>query len=252
MIISLANQKGGVAKTTTAITLGYALAMLGKTVLIVDCDPQGHVAVSLGCLKSDGLFRLIVEEAKLVDVVHQARPNLHILPGDKSTERAKRFMVSLDYREQILANILESAPFEFIFLDLAPSFDVMHVAALAASDFLIIPTKLDYLAIQGVNDILLTLAEISRRSRAIKDYAILPTFFDRVTKETHLQLQELVSVFLDKVWPPIPLDTHVREASAYGKTLWEYAPKTSALTGYKNGRIRIGGYAESVTRLLNI
>jgi len=251
--ISIANHKGGVGKTTTALTLGHGLAQNGFRTLLVDLDPQGHVAFALGLDKAPGLYRLIVEEAPLSEVVLNVRENLDIIPGDKRTEAAKRYVTTLNFRERILLNLLEGVDYDVVLLDTAPSLDVLHVAALMASDWVIIPTKLDAMAVDGVNEILRSMGEIVRNGGGrLKGYNILPTFFDRTTKETALQLREVVDAFGARVWPPIPQDTRAREAVAFGKTLWEYTPNSPSVIGYPSQNRRVGGYINALERTLEV
>lgn len=252
IVIAIANQKGGVGKTTTAVHLGYGLAARHYKTLIVDTDPQGHVAVALGLPKSPGLYRMIVDDDPVEQCAISARPDLWIIPSDKRTERANRYLTSLDYRESVLKSALpaDSTAYEFALIDLAPSINVLHVAALAASDVVVIPTRLDHMALDGVNEVLRSIAEINRQGGNIQDYAILPTFYDRVTRETSVQFYALVNAFGAKVWPPIPTDTRLRESSVYGQTLWEYAPTTPALIGIPNNGGRTGGYAVAIDKLL--
>ncbi len=248
--VALANQKGGVGKTTTAVTLGHGLAAKGLRVLVVDLDPQGHVAESLGLGKAPGLYNLLVVDQPLGRVVVHARANLDVVPGDKRTEAAKRHLTAMDFREKALAVALKGAPYDVILFDCAPSFDVLHVTALVASDFLLIPTRLDYLAADGVNEVLRSTGEVMAAGYPIGLLGILPTFFDRVTRETTSQLRGLVDLFGAKVWPPIPQDTRAREAPAFGQTLWEYAPWSPAMVGYENGDHRIGGYQTALRLFL--
>ncbi len=241
--ITIANQKGGVGKTTTAINLAAGAARQGYETLIIDLDPQGHAGLALGLDKAPALHRWIVGDLPASDVITEARDNLDIVLSDKQTETTKRYVATLDFREGVITDKLKTLTgYDVVVIDLAPSLDTMHVAAMVASDYVIIPTKPDYLAIDGVNEVLRTIAQVQKQGHNFEGFALLPTHFDRRTKETLTNLKELASSFPNNIWPPIPDDTKVREASAYGQTLWEYAPKTPALIGYESNDNRVGGY----------
>jgi chromosome partitioning protein len=249
---AFANQKGGVGKTTTAITLAHGLALQGHKTLLVDLDPQGHVAFALGMEKTPGLYQLICLDTPLSKAVVYARPNLDILPGDKRTEKVKRQITMMDFRESILDEILRASRYDVVLLDMAPSLDVLHINGLVASDWVIVPTRMDAMAVDGVKEILLTMGEVAQRGHDFSGYAVLPTFFERTTRETLAQFRELTSAFGQRVWPPIPQDTRVREAPAYGKTLWEYSPESPAMTGYAEGKARLGGYHQILERIMEV
>jgi cellulose biosynthesis protein BcsQ len=104
----------------------------------------------------------------------------------------------------------------------------------------------------GVREILFTMGEVARRGHNFQGFSILPTFFDRTTRETLVQFKEIITAFGSRVWPPIPQDTRVREAAAYGKTLWEYSPESAAMAGYIEGKLRLGGYRQIVERMLEV
>lgn len=251
-VFALANQKGGVGKTTTAVTIAARFAELGLPTLLVDLDPQGHIAFSFGLDKSPGLYHWLVMDEPINKLVQNVRENLDILPSDKNTEKVKRHITLMDFRESILKDQLKKTKYKVVLLDLAPSLDVLHINGLIASDWVIIPTRLDAMAVDGVKEILLTMGEIGQRGHKFAGYSILPTFFDRTTRETITQFQEIVQTFGDRVLPPIPQDTRVREAPAYGQTLWEYTPHSTAITGYGNGKGRAGGYQQICERLLEV
>ena len=255
--IAVANQKGGTAKTTTAVTLAHRLALDGLRVLLVDTDVQGHVALSLGLEKAAGI-RQLVDSAQWGNsplLILEARPNLEIIPSDMSTEPAKRTLVGIHYRECILANALARIAYQYdvTVIDCAPSLDVLHEAALFATDWLVVPSKLDFLAVDGVNEVVTHILAFKRQSlKAPNLFGILPTFFERRTRETVIQLQALVDAFGPLVLPPVPLDTKLRECTARGQTIWEYAPRSRSATGIAvGGGNYVGGYGDFVRRMKN-
>lgn len=251
-VFAFANQKGGVGKTTSAVTLADGLSRHKIKTLLIDLDPQGHLALSFGLDKSPGLYRLICLDEPLEKVAVNIRPQLDLVAGDKQTEKVKRQITLSDFRENILSDLLADAPYDAVLLDLAPSLDVLHLNGLIAADWVIIPTRPDALAVDGVKEILTTMAEVEQNGHRYQGYSILPTFFDRTTRETLLQFQELAGTFGEHLWPPIPQDTRVRETAAYGKTLWEYSPASTAMTGYREGRQKMGGYKQVLARLLEV
>ncbi len=249
--MAILNQKGGVGKTTTAVTLASGLAKNGYHVLLIDLDTQGNVADSLGLPQSDELRRLLSPDLHypLEEVITPSGlDRLYVIRSDKSTTALKQTLAGVTLREYILADILASAAYDVILLDCAPSVDLLHFAALVAADYLLIPTRLDKLAVNGVRDALQTLAALKRFSRC-QVAGILPTFYERVTLESHEQLVHLAQTFGRLVLPPIPQDTQCRVASRFGKTLWEYEPNAKALTGYDQGNRRIGGYIQVLERI---
>ena len=249
--IAILNQKGGVGKTTTAVTLASGLAKMGCRVLLIDLDTQGNVADSLGLPHGDDLRRLLspdlhcsLEKA----VTPSGLDRLDIIRSDKTTTALKQTLAGVTLREYVLADVLQGSGYDVVVLDCAPSVDLLHFAALVASDFLLIPTRLDKLAVNGVRDALQTLAALKRISHC-QVAGILPTFYERVTLESHEQLVHLAQTFGRLVLPPIPQDTQCRVASRYGKTLWEHEPNAKALIGYDQGSKHIGGYIQVLDRV---
>jgi len=252
MIFAFANQKGGVGKTTTAVTLADGLARLKLRTLLVDLDPQGHLALSFGLEKSPGLYRWVCLGEPIDSVRVALRPYLDLVPGDKQTEKVKRQITLSDFRETILADLIRETNYEVVLLDLAPSLDVLHLNGLIAADWVVIPTRPDALAIDGVKEILTTMAEIGRSGHRYRGYSILPTFFDRTTRETFLQFEEITRIFGANVWPPVPQDTRVRETVAYGQTLWDYSPNSTAIKGFRDGKQHLGGYHQVLGKMLEV
>ncbi len=251
-IISFANQKGGVGKTTTAVTLAHGLALDGRRVLLVDMDSQGHVALSLGIPKTPGLFGLICEKRGLSSVLVNVRENLDILPGDKNTEAVRREFTRSTSSNALFLEAITKCKYDAVLLDMAPSLDALHTCGLIASNWVFLPTRMDSLSVDGLQEVIRNLGEFSRRGHILEGYCILPTFFDRNTRETYLQFHKLTETFGGHLWPPIPQDTRIREAPAFGNTLWEYAPNCLAMKGFPEGRKRIGGYRQILKKFMEV
>ena len=253
-IIAIINQKGGVGKTVSAVNVAHGFALRGYRTLLMDLDPQGNVADCLGLPPGNDLYRLLFPDMgqELARVVFPSgRDNLDVVRSDKSTANLKLSIGALTDRprEYILDDVLQSAPYDVIILDCAPSVDILHTLAVVAAHYILVPTRLDQLAVKGVRDMLTTLKSLERISTCELG-AIIPTFYDRTTNESYLQLKHLAETFREAVWPPVPQDVACRESTRFGKTLWEYAPGTRAVVGYsdKAGRM-VGGYTQVVERV---
>lgn len=262
-VIAIANQKGGVGKTTTTVSLSYDLAQRGFRILAIDLDSQGHLAIALGHKPTPGLFNLLIAKYSLDKTIQVARRFdgqgvFDYIPSDKSTAVAKKTMAGMDFREYALADVLEGTSYDFVLMDCAPSLDILHTAALVAADWLLMPTECQHLSMVGLGQIIASMAEINRRIRQdnpTKVLGVLPTFYERVTTESHTMLKLLVEQFKELVLPPIPKDIKLAEAPAHGLTVWEYAPNARAAIGLdlggRNGQ-RVGGYRQLTDRVLEI
>jgi chromosome partitioning protein len=254
--LAIVNQKGGVGKTTTAVTLAHGLArhptIIERPVLLVDLDAQGNVADALGVEKSGGLYELLVGGGQAV--TRNVREGLDVVLSDKTAAAAKQILAGRPFREHALADALERLADEYALaiLDVAPGVDVLQVAAMVACDAFLIPVALDHLAVVGAADALGSVAALARHGLAGRFLGVLPTMWERSTNESHAQLTALAERFAEYVWPPIPLDVKAREAPAYGKTLWEYAQGTRALVGVEIDGECVGGYWAAVGRVLEI
>ncbi|MCP3886310.1 MAG: ParA family protein, partial [Propionibacteriaceae bacterium] len=227
-----------------------------QRVLLIDTDPQGHVAVALGMDKAPGIRSLIDRAAQdnpasLPIVITPARENLDTILSDATTRHAKRTLAAMDFRETVLKKTIAEVGhlYDIAVIDCAPSADVLHISALVAATDIIIPTRLDHLAVDGVNEVLRTIVAIrdSLGGTGLNVRGIVPTFYERRTKETPLQLKALVEAFERLVMPPIPTDVKLRECPAFGQPIWEYAATTNAIVGVPvnsanpKGK-RFGGY----------
>jgi chromosome partitioning protein len=199
------------------------------------------------------LYRLLFPglNHSLAEVITTSgRRNLDVIRADKSTVPLKLSLAGVDFREHVLSNAMaETDNYDAVLIDCPPSVDLFQTAALVAADYLLIPTQLDQLAVKGVRDVMQSLTTVQRISPRCSLAGIIPTFYDRVTSETHSQLVHLARIFKQKVFPPIPQDTKCREATRHGQTLWEYAPTSRALKGFKNNGKTLGGYAQVTQRI---
>jgi len=235
--IGIANQKGGVGKTTTSIALGHALALKGRSVLIIDLDPQGQCASLLGMEQEPGVFNLLVNNPPLRDVVRTTgRGSLYLLPGNKRTRSAEILLTaeggySVDVLEAILGSpALNNGRLDYVVMDTAPSAGGLQENALYAADILIIPSAVDYLALEGVAGILGALRKLRRPTQPV--IRVLPTFYDECTNESQINLHRLRERFGDKTMSPIHRATVLRECAAVGRTIFEHKPDTRAAEEY--------------------
>lgn len=263
--IAVANQKGGTGKTTTAVTLAHKLAIDGYRTMLIDTDPQGHVSAALGLKKAPGIKSLVGWDTGMRrDILTvQARERLSVIPSDLTTTDAKTILVSsIEYREFLLTRIIDAfcSGYDVVIIDCAPSVDVLQRAALIAADWLVIPTRLDYLAVDGVREVVTFLRdETHKLPRGSQQMArllyVLPTFYDRRTNETREQLLVLASIFRERrlLSAPIPVDVKLREAPAFGESIWEYAPGSRSIVGIDgvDGKL-YGGYESFVERVKRV
>lgn len=226
-VIAIGNSKGGVGKTTTAVTLGHLLAVQGYRVLLVDCDAQGHVAYALGVDRAPGLFSLLVAGAPLEEVVVPGvRRGLDIVPGDETTTQVKDVLAGRNYRELALERAIRPALdlYDYVLFDSSPTMDVLTINVIRAAREYVIPVAVDALPLLGLVDYMRAIAEHNEMAaRPMRITAIVPTFFDATTRESRDNVTRLQERFGVHVSQPVPRDVRAREAPRYGRTLFEYS-----------------------------
>jgi chromosome partitioning protein len=236
--ITVANQKGGVGKTTTAVTLAHGLVLQGKRILLVDLDPQGQCATILGLKPESGAFNLLVSELPFAQVMRLTdRKNLTVILGDRKTATAQTVLTvqraPISFIHTKLVMPAQKDGLDYIIIDTSPSVGELQEQALWASDGVLVPCAVDYLATDGVYNIAQTLKRIHEEFNWQGDIiGILPTFYDTVTRESQATLQDLRKRFSGSMLSPIHRATILRECAVEGKTIFEIAPESRAAKQY--------------------
>lgn len=240
-IIALANQKGGVGKTTTTISLAGALAEYGRTVLLVDFDPQGALSAGMGIKSHDvpTIYDLMIGREK--DVRQAIQPSnvkgIHVIPANIDLSAAEVHLVNEVAREHILANILKpvAADYDVVFIDCQPSLGLLTVNALTASHGVLIPLEAEYFALRGVALLIDTIDKVrDRLNPALQLDGIIATMYDARTLHAKEVLERVVDAFGDKV-----LDTVIGrtvkfpDASVAAMPITEFAPQHASANTYR-------------------
>ena len=238
-IISVANQKGGVGKTTTTVNLATILAENGKKVLLIDADPQGNATSGLGIDKNVNLstYDLLVNESDLVDIIQKTKyPTLKVCPSNISLAGAEVELVSMMSRVQRLKLKLEEAKtvFDFIFIDCPPSLGLVTLNAFTTSDSVLIPVQCEYFALEGLGQLLNTINLVQKHlNKDIEIEGALLTMYDIRTNLSNQVVKEVKKYFGDKVYKTvIPRNVRVSEAPSYGMPIVEYDPKSKGAKSY--------------------
>lgn len=240
-IISLANQKGGVGKTTTSVNLAAALAELGRKVLLVDMDPQGNASSGLGIKRHNqqdkNIYTLLLGENKIKDVIFKTNhKNLNIIPANPDLVAAEVELIDLPNREYILKEALEEMrkDYNYIFIDCPPSLGLLTINALSASNSFIVPLQCEYFALEGLSQLLNTAGLLKRRlNPSLKIAGIILTMFDSRNNLSHQVVDEIQSHFEGKAFKTIiPRNVRLSEAPSHGKSAIEYDPRSIGARKY--------------------
>ncbi len=220
-IIAVANQKGGVAKTTTAVNLSAALSLMGKRILLVDCDPQGNASSGMGVSKSrrPNTYDLLINGADPADCVVETEFGA-LIPASKELAAASVELIRSERREYVLKDALLQlySEYDYIFLDCPPSLELLTVNALTAADSVLIPMQCEYYALEGIADLMTSIRMCSKRlNRRLSIEGIVLTMYDARANLTNQVANELRRYLPDKVYSTvIPRSVRLSEAPSHG------------------------------------
>ncbi|TYL88976.1 ParA family protein [Bradyrhizobium rifense] len=245
-ILALANQKGGVGKTTTAINLGTALAAIGERVLIVDLDPQGNASTGLGIdrrNRSCSTYDVLIGESSLREaVVSTAVPRLHIAPStmdlsglelELGTTPGRAFKLR-DAIGALNNNVSPEADYTYVLIDCPPSLNLLTVNAMAASDSILVPLQCEFFALEGLSQLLQTVEQVrSTLNPNLSIHGIVLTMFDSRNNLSNQVVADVRQFMGEKVYKTmIPRNVRISEAPSYGKPVLVYDLKCVGSEAY--------------------
>jgi len=234
-IICVANQKGGVGKTTTAINIASGLAKAGKTALVIDIDPQCNATSGLG-VEPAGRHPLVAGRPLAEFVTPTSQERLHVLPGSQSLADADALSASNRQRASMLRQQLagELGQYDYVFMDCPPSLGQLTRAALGASSEIYIPIQCEYFAMEGLSQII----DLARQTKAKDNHrleigGIVLTMYDPDLELANEVADEVRGYFDETVFrTPIPRDVHISEAPSHGQSVLDYAPRARGAWAY--------------------
>ena len=239
--ICIANQKGGVGKTTTSVNLSAALATLGKRVLILDMDPQGNASSGLGVKRYEhqdsNIYHVLIGEKPLSEVIQPTRfENLKIATANPDLVGAEIELVEMPNREYRLKSAVATVAdqFDYILIDCPPSLGLLTLNALTAADSFLVPLQCEYYALEGLSQLLNTAGIIKKNlNPQLHIEGIVLTMFDTRNNLSHQVVSEIKNHFGDKVFQAIvPRNVRLSEAPSHGQSIFEYDSKSIGAIKY--------------------
>ena len=240
-IIAIANQKGGVGKTTTTINLAACLAEKGKKVLVIDTDPQGNSTSGFGIDKNfldNTIYELILGECSIHDcIIREAIPNISVVPSNVNLAAAEIELIGVERKEYILKNEIDwvKDTYDFIIIDCPPSLNLLTINAMTTADSILVPIQCEYYALEGLSQLIHTVNLIKERlNSSLYMEGVVFTMYDARTNLSMQVVENVKSNLQENVCKTlIPRNIRLAEAPSYGMPITMYDPKSAGAESYR-------------------